>query len=63
MHGKPPASKPPVRETVSAALPAWKKRLVEAVQMKRGDRFISATVEHALDNLLREHGLLDREAA
>lgn len=62
MNGKAGASKTPQRETVSAAIPTWKKRLVEAVQAKRGDRFISATVEHAIDSLLREHRLLDEEA-
>lgn len=56
-------SKTPQRETVSAAIPTWKKRLVEAVQHQRGDRFISATVEHALDELLREHGFPTEKAA
>lgn len=49
-------SKTPQRETVSAAIPRWKKRSLEAVQEARGDRFISETVEHALNCLLREHG-------
>jgi hypothetical protein len=63
MNGKPRTSKTPQRETVSAAIPTWKKRLVEAVQAKRGDRFVSATVEHALDELLREHGFQIETAA
>jgi hypothetical protein len=53
----------PAREVISASIPAWKKRLIEAVGAKRGDRTTSATVEHALDNLLREHRLLEEEAA
>lgn len=63
MNGKPRTSKKPQRETVSAAIPTWKKRMVEAVQHQRGDRFISATVEHALDELLRAHGLPTERAA
>lgn len=63
MNGKASVSKKPQREVISAALPAWKKRLVEAVQHQRGDRFISATVEHALDELLREHGFPTERAA
>jgi hypothetical protein len=60
----PPSSKKPqTRETVSAAVPVWKKRLLEAVQAQRGDRFISVTLEHAIDQLLREHRLLDDLAA
>lgn len=57
------ASKNLARETVSAAIPAWKKRLVEAVRDERGDRFTSATVEFALDELLRQHGHRTEKAA
>ena len=53
----------PQRETVSAAVPAWKKRLIEAVRDERGDRFTSATVEVALDDLLRKHGYPTERAA
>jgi hypothetical protein len=63
MNSTTAASKTPQRETVSAAIPTWKKRLIEAVQAKRGDRFISTTVEHALDEMLRAHRLLDADAA
>lgn len=56
-------SKMPQRETVSAAIPKWKKRSLEAVQATRGDRFISETVEYALDCVLREHGFPTERAA
>jgi hypothetical protein len=58
-----PSKKPQARETISAAIPTWKKRLVESVQERRGDRFISTTLEHALDQLLREHRLLNDDVA
>jgi hypothetical protein len=63
MNSTPRTSIAPPKETVSASIPKWKKRLLEAVQHQRGDRFISATLEHAVDELLRAHGLPTERAA
>lgn len=52
-RSKPPRSD---RETISAAIPVWKKTMVEAVRDMRQDPTTSATVEHALDELLRAYG-------
>lgn len=45
------------RETASAAVPRWKKKLLEAVKEQRRDRTFSETVEHAFDLMLFLYGL------
>lgn len=39
----------------TARIPEWKKDLLAAVQKRRGDRYMSETVEHAVDRLIEKH--------
>lgn len=48
------------RETISAAVPRWKKSQVEAIRDQRRDRSTSATVEYALDLLRGQYGYPDQ---
>lgn len=47
----------PARKTtvVSARYPLDRLKLLEAVQARRGDEFISRTVAHALDRVIEDH--------
>lgn len=42
-------------KVVSTKYPADRVKLLEAVQERRGDDFISRTVAHALDQLIETH--------
>lgn len=42
-------------QVVSTKYPTDRLALLQAVQQRRGDRFISETVRHALDRLIEEH--------
>lgn len=42
-------------QVVSTKYPMDRIRLLEAVQQRRGDDFISRTVAHALDSLINAH--------
>lgn len=50
---------------VSVKYPLDRIKLLEAVQVQRGDEFVSRTVAHALDRLIEEHfpGCTTPEAA
>jgi len=48
------ARKTPLR-VVSTKYPVDRIKLLEVVQERRGDDFISRTVAHALDELIEEH--------
>ena len=52
-HPKPP---PPRREVISAAIPIWKKSMVEAARDKRNLKTTSAMVERYIDDGLRADG-------
>lgn len=42
-------------QVISTKYPSDRIHLLEAVQKRRGDRFVSETVRHALDRLIEEH--------
>lgn len=45
----------PKRRVVSTKYPLDRIGLLKAVQARRGDQFVSQTVEHALDQLIEKH--------
>lgn len=42
-------------QVVSTKYPAYRVSLLEAVQRKRGDTFMSETIRAALDGIIEEH--------
>lgn len=57
MHGNGPVdgTQRSRLRVVSTKYPLDRIALLEAVQRRRGDRFLSGTVAHALDRLIEEH--------
>lgn len=45
----------PALQVISTKYPMDKLGLLETIRVRRGDRFISDTVRHALDKLVAEH--------
>lgn len=41
--------------TIGVRYPEWKRKLLESVQLKRGDEHLSGTVTYALDRVIEEH--------
>lgn len=39
----------------STRIPTWKRKLLESVQERRGDRHLAHTVEAALDLIIEQH--------
>lgn len=57
MQGRGTVNRPPRSRlrVLSTKYPLDRIRLLEAVQQRRGDEFLSRTISHALDRLIEEH--------
>lgn len=42
-------------EPIATRYPVAKRKLLEAIQERRGDRHLSNTISHALDQLIEKH--------
>ena len=55
MDDSTPVNNPARKRPVAVRLPMNKRKLLEAIQADRGDKFLSATITEACDRFIEEH--------